>query len=302
MGFKHISVAFLAASLIGCGGGGAGGSDSADTIDTGYTGNTDPATVDQDNSSFIARAAIEGVLQASDVSGVPTGAQISDGLIDQLHAEIRDIVTVQDVPIGADKVIVGSCGGTLTVTTPDQSNNTVGGVYNVSAVYADYCTVSSGSSYVLNGTYLKNTFLRSDNTTSRIVFSFDLTAKHSFAGETNTISYTVFQDCTHNDAGEEVSCVESDNFTGIDGRSYRVENFKGDKNNLTARVYDPDYGYFDVDAASLAYECDNRNFSSGMISIVDSSGEAVLSVNFPDCIDRTVTFGGNAETYPQLFE
>ena len=87
----------------------------------------------------------------------------------------------------------------------------------------------------------------------------------------------------------------------MNGLSYRVENIEGDENDLSARVYDEDLGYFDIDASSLTYSCDNGNFSTGTISILDSSGEEVISVSFPNCNDCVVTYGGNADTYSQIY-
>jgi hypothetical protein len=302
MNIKKVCLTALTISLAACGGG-SSSSGSDGTIDTSFVGNSSAATASSSNAPTLARAASEGALQAAATVDAPIGYETNlDELNRELNAQIIDMVLAGDTPIAATETTAGNCGGEIRVTTPDYSSFNPGDTYSASAVYDNYCVGYGSFTYVINGSYYSNINTRNDGSISRAIYSFDYEATSNYGGEGNVIRYSATQDCAYNSSSQQTSCTISDNFTGVDGRSYRVENFEGDEYDLSARIYDQDYGYFDIEASSLGYACDNGNFSFGSITIEDSSGNEVISVTFPNCNDCVVTYGGTANTYSQIFD
>lgn len=305
---NKLILAGMVLGLIGCGGGGGGSVGSSGHIDTSFTGNTQAATATEDNANVLARAASEAAIYTAVSQNLPVGETSKSAAVEQqLRNELHQKITSkdQDLPIGFTQSEAGDCGGSLTISYPDSFLTEAGpgaGVHVAKTTYNNYCSYIGASTYVIDGRTDIVFTVRSNGSVSKVEYLYKFQSTQTYNGEQTVINHSNSVVCTYDTNDNELGCIVSENFTGINGKAYRVEDAQGTVSDLTARIFDEDLGYFQIDTDGLGYQCDNANFSSGSISIVDSSGLEVINVSFPNCSDCVVTYGGSAVVYSQIFQ
>ena len=171
--------AFMTTSLIGCGSSSDDDSDDGDKTSkfsstndlASFSGNKSSATATQNNADTLARAASEGVLQASKNIDLPVGIQAeSTPLNNALNKLVLEKINQQTIPLGFKEVEKGSCGGKWTLSYDDDFTGS--GTYNFSSKFEDYCVGTVGSYYyIINGTMSGATTVSSNQTTQKTVIT-----------------------------------------------------------------------------------------------------------------------------------
>jgi hypothetical protein len=242
--------------------------------------NTSQATVDDDNAKTLSEAATYGSIQAVDQQNAPTPFSAEEtpkeavqGVINEM---LRDQYGVATRDVKTDTTINGDCGGSATFSNATQTGGTI--------IYNNYCT----SGMVMSG--------RVDYTIpSGGGYTFNYSNfTVSYGGESYSFNMTVSCDAQYN-------CSYSEDFTGSDGRTYRVEDSSvsgtnASGYNVSATVYDEDYGYIDISASGLTFNCSNGFPGTGTISITGGGGSSA-SVTFNSCTSYTVTINGVGSNY-----
>ena len=281
---KLFPTLILALGLAGCGGGGGGGGNGGEG--TGYDGATDPATVTQDNSDDLTLTAVSGIRGAVNEEyipdEVPGNSSSPAGRIDWQRLAFR--IT--------NRLVDGFCSsGSLDVTTTPNDS----GTGETSVLVFNDCTyehIGSGETINIDGTVE----IVRNSTNGRSATVRNLTLVTSTYGTVEVVYYHI--ECS---TGDITSCTWSADITGIDGRTYRIED--ADISGIATldgslTVYDPDYGSVDVTVNGMLFECTTTTGvpSAGSITITGEGG-SLASVEFNDCNSFTVTVDGTATTY-----
>jgi len=293
---RNAGLAIIFSALLGaagCGGSGGSGGGGTDDSDSGGGGtvNEQAATIQTEQDAQLgADAAVESSYQAiiddsSPDVGLPVGITIAENSHqDWLMKHSLDLAELGQTPTGAVYDVAGDCGGNAQVNYNEDFSQ-----YRVN--YNNYCTSGyQNQPYTIDG-YLDS--FGDDNLEGEWGYNFDYTV--SYLGETNR--YRGTYRCNGNNYA---NCSYSSNYEGRNGRSYRTENVNVSQNgnayNVSARVYDQELGYLDYQASNLTLCEGGYGFSSGSISVTDSSGGNVLTITFSGCTSFTVTFQGSAYT------
>ena len=295
--------------LAGClGGGGGGGGGSSD--DGSFSGNTDPASVSsQDDAAAVSYAATEGAYQAinSETTSLPTAAVIqSTNVEDELTADLLELIEENEQlslsPTAATTLLTGDCGGEVRFDSDDEQNsNPDNGTVEFSYTYDSYCITSSDGGQITTDGTGDYTATYENGQLVEYSMTWDLTYTLD-DGQTIVSELSGTTTCDFSD--NTFSCTFSDDFTGPNGETYRVENVSVSEDNngnygVSARVYDGDLGYVDFEASDInRRDCDNGNFQGGTITITDGEGNTI-EVQFTNCNDCVVTFNGVSNTYDQ---
>jgi hypothetical protein len=273
--FKLIAFALLLMfGIAACGGGGGTDDDNG-----GYTGSTDPADISTNNADELALAATSGTATAIAQNAAPSGGftSVSRQLV-VLGLTSRN----RSANRTANEPIAGVCeSGTADFTANDDYTDIV-------IIYSD-CVISDyNGSYIVDGRFEMHE--APDGSFSMAYQNFRIT----YAGETYYLNMSVQCDAEYN-------CTWSSEGEGIDGRTYRVEGASvtttgSNSYSVSATVYDPDYGYFEVQSNVTYGSCSYGVPSSGTITVTDGNGDTMLIV-FNDCDSFTVTVDGVSTTY-----
>lgn len=269
---KHILVSlslivFLALSLVSCG----SGSSSSGGGSSGVTG---PATITSENQEDIARAAslaAAEVKNGGDAPGAFGAAMSVSSEMTQANEWVLQSLEVLNTPTAADVSEICSGGSASfesnnSATTITYNNCNIGGI------------IATGTATIVT------------------------------SGETITITYNNFRmviDGEETVLNATITCVNLDcsissEFTDSTGKSYRVNDSSISGNdssgyNISATVYDSEYGDISFTATAIKFDCSNGFPSSGSISISD--GTTTAGVTFDSCTSYTITIDGVAESY-----
>ena len=313
---KLVLAGVVTGSLVACGGSGGGsensGASGSAPVDTApsYNGNRNAAVLSSSNTSELAGAAIKAIKYAeaedsrSDMPNVPESTSSNIGTARSLRESPAHYETHQT------ETYPGSCGGNMVVS----GTNTV-----VTVNFNDYCD----SGVEVDGTYTVTSTTVGAVTT--LVLSYqNVTIQDSDTSVVSSGTFTTIQntqsgaieyklDLTLVVDGEKIRLVESErcdaqfNCTSVatysvDGEIYEAENieFKSTVNgsNVSARIYDADEGYFEMEAENITY-CGNGNIKTGSITLSDDSSNQIDVTFDGDCENMTVTADGVAETVTQ---
>ncbi len=295
--------------LQGCGGGSGGASSGGSGIT--YSGVVTQATVDGSNADALARAGAAGAGQsvASDNTPIvfrsPTDQkaklrELSLRLIRLLERDdgalaARAAARTQDY---SSSLCPG--GGTAYLTAPDYAdpNN-----YSFSFEFTN-CTDDSvsGVTYVYSGTVSASYTQGSGGFSFEIAFqNFTITIIDAYT-HTGTVNLTMACSGTDTEGYSDATCTYHSDFTGFDGRVYRIRNVtvSGDGSGgytITATVYHPDYGYVTVTtAAPVTFNCSGGFPDSGTL-VLSGSGGSTATVDFIDCNQYSVTYNSATTVY-----
>ena len=285
--------------------------DGAATVTSAaFEGSTGAATVDSNaQAADLARASLEGAARAikSKTLAIPMAALIRNTDVDDsLTANLLSIIARSDqlnlLPSAATSLADGDCGGAIdTESDHDHAVNPENGTVSFRYRYDQYCTVTTRGRVITDGKGDYTARYR-EGDLSQYTIAWDLT--HS-RGNGGTVTSSLRGTTTCHFSNGTISCGYSEDFPGADGEIYRIENVsvREDRNgnsSVSGRVYDARHGFVNFRASDIDWRnCDNGGFAAGSIAISSVSGEALARMSFPDCSEFIVTFGGNAETYPQ---
>ncbi|MES9968586.1 MAG: hypothetical protein ABW092_01045 [Candidatus Thiodiazotropha sp.] len=290
-------VLFSLLLLQGCGGGG-GGDDSDGSGSTGgttYTGSTAEATIDASNAKDLATGAASGTQQAvaSDaLSGVAMRPEVTATSklmemaprIAQWIGELDSSIAAKTTDLSAE---VCDAGGSAVADTNDAE--TEGTITFTNCGMSDM----EGGTLTVNGPVTYSANINADSL--NMVFRVTVT----YIGESHAINMTL--GCS-NISTPSISCSITSDFTGIDGRVYRIEDLSVSGNDVSGyyvdmTFYDPDHGQVDVVTSQpLTYNCPEAVPGTGMFTLYGGSG-TFATVNFDSCSAYTITVDGVGSTY-----
>ncbi len=260
----------------------------------GYSGSTSAATVDDSNKSDMATASSAGASRAIDSDSAPRASWAAGApneavaILDQTIASIKDqqrsagIQSRQTIDLSSS---VCTAGGSAQYEIPDGAANS----YGTFTIVYNKCKYGYGG----QNTTVDGTSSWTNNEDGSYVYEYDLTV--TYGSDSYVITGTYSCDSNYN-------CSYEDNFSQ-GGTSYKISNVEVSGNNtsgydVSVRVYHEDYGYIDIEGEDLI-ACSSGGFSSGTITVTDSSSSAVLTVTYVSCSEMTVTYNGVSETLAQ---
>jgi len=290
--FQLAIACFVALIIAGCAGSEDSGSlDSSATAVSGEVKSTDAITVGGENKSTVAKTSSIGADKAIQSDTAPRfltqhGVR---SMLDGTRAHITERVerglnrTVQTVDLSST---VCSAGGSASYEIDTGNVGSQSGTYTIT--YSNCASSFGGVTTTIDGT-AEYTFSEDGSFT----YSYDMTT--TYDGETFTLSGTMTCDSS-------LDCTYEEDFS-TNGVNYRVSNVSVSGNSssgfdVTARVYHEELGYVDIEGDNLI-TCDSSGFSSGTITVTDSSSAVVITISFVSCTEMTVTFNGSSETVAQ---
>ncbi|MES9990618.1 MAG: hypothetical protein ABW098_01600 [Candidatus Thiodiazotropha sp.] len=289
------SLVYLVLLLQGCGGGGGDSDGSTGSGDSTYTGTTSEAVIDSSNAKEIATGVASGTQQAvvsDSLSGVAMRPQATPGSklvevaprIAQWIEQFNGSLAAKTVNVTAE---ICDAGGQAIANTNDAE--TQGNITFTNCAMSDM----QGGTIVLDGVVEFSVNTGAD--TLSMVFHVTV----SYLGETETVNLTL--GCS-NISSASISCTMTSDFTGIDGRVYRIDDISVSGSEASGfyvdmTFYDPDHGQVDVITSQpLTYGCANGVPGSGMLNLYGGS-DTFATVSFDNCSSYTVTVDSVANTY-----
>lgn len=284
---KIVAPIIIVSSLVlaSCGGGGS-------SADEGiiYTGSRSPANVDAANAEELAIAAAGGANQAiaADTADSanplsPRGIAANSNLVSKLTEQLEMLTTSKN-RIASQLLPICDTGS---ADLDQNSNGTEGTI-----VFTN-CLVTGGNGEVLNGTVTFSATI-SGSTLTSLNMRF-INFRVTYLGESQTVNMTI--SCS----GAPLVCNVFSDFVGVDGRIYRVEitvvtNTAGTSFDVDATVFDPDHGFFTIDATVNYNNCPGGVPETGTITITGAAA-TTASIVFNDCDSFTVTHLGVPTVY-----
>jgi hypothetical protein len=277
---KWILIGLTGLLLAACAGDGEGGSGSDDNS---YSGMTSSATVSADNKDALVVASSVGAGKAIETSAAPKKlTRSSNGAIEHILKISSDSISATNqtrMQTRATQDLTSSVcnsGGSASFTY-DENNFTGYGTFTITY---NNCSYSYGG---VTST-VDGTAVWTNNEDGSLSYEYDLTM--TYGSETYTLTATYVCDASSN-------CSYTDDFS-YSGVSYKVSDVSVSGNSssgfdVSATVYHEDYGYIEIEATDLI-SCADGGFSSGTISVVDSTSAEVLSIVFVSCSEMTVTY------------
>lgn len=266
--------------LVGCGGESGGGDDAG----SGYSGNESAATVSESNKSAIATTASVGAEKAIDIE-VGTDVSPFSLVRDTSRALSQELRSLSPRVTGSGTYSEYCDSGSISYSY--DIDNSGYGTYEYSY---NNCTISSGSyTFTYNGDMVWEYYSNGSSW-----YEYDFT--YSYNGQTYTITSTASCDASYN-------CTFEENFSS-EGVEYRVTDVSVSYSSgsgtydVAATVYHENFGYIEIVGEDLAI-CSDGNFSSGTITVTDSTNSTVLTVVYNSCTSMTITYNSVAETVSQ---
>ncbi len=271
-------------ALVSCGGGSSGG-DTKTSGNVGFSGMTTPAEITTNNADDLSVAATAGTRAAIDQGNVPTGGKVSPNasILLAISSDMARRHSTANRTANQEIPNVCSSGSASFESNADNTAFTY--------TYSN-CTLAYGSEY--GGTVTADGVMRyQQNSDGSFNFSYE-NFTVTYLGETTTFNMNVSCDSTY-------QCTYQSDFKGLDGRIYRVEGASvsttdGYTYNVSATVYDPDFGSITIDANVTYGSCSTGVPQSGSITYTGSGGSSG-SVVYNDCDSFTVTLNGVSTTY-----
>ncbi len=267
-------------TLISCGGSSGDGDEGLS-----YTGNTSQATVDSENADELAVTSTSGGGMAVNSEKAPIAFRSTEtSNLEELSEKIYLALNANRTANQTEDISAIFCdqGGKATATSSGSGNI-------VSVNFTGCRTLLESEIFIIDG-QAEITF-NNDDSFNILYKSFKMT----IAGESFTFDGSIACDST----GE--ICSVSLDFVGLDGRVYRVQNVTisstgVDSYDITATVYDPDYGYVSISGNVSFSDCASGVPSAGTITFSGAAGSEA-SISYIDCENFSVTFGGTTTDY-----
>ncbi|MBI3188572.1 MAG: hypothetical protein HYZ31_11995 [Gammaproteobacteria bacterium] len=292
---NYLMVGTFALALSACGGDSGSSAPPAPT----YSGITTPVAITSTNAPVLSTKATDATEEAitqqtaSDSNPFGISATTANSDINPLITRItREVVNQTqaniNLPAGATITLTDPpfCGGSISY--PDNMGS--GGTLNGTITYNNLCYDDGGlyGQITINGTV---TFTETVSTITIRYINFRITG----TGLSETVNMTVSCDTSF------FSCSISADFTGSDGKVYRIADMSVSGSGtgpyyINATFYHPDYGSVILSSTGLYYACSNGYPSAGTISIT-GSGTSSASITFnSDCTGYTGTWDDGIST------
>jgi hypothetical protein len=165
------------------------------------------------------------------------------------------------------------CGGSYSERRESSTSGT--------AEFSNFCVMTGGDQIILDG----EVYVSDSGQTKILKMS-------GFSLSVNGIEYSVSASFEMN--GSSISM----DFVGIDGKTYRIEDFEvrdsyqvsGGVDIVSGRFYHPDYGYVDMYSSSpiVSETCDNILRPTSGNVVITGANETDASVEYQGCADFTV--------------
>lgn len=273
-----------------------GGSGSSDDGGITYTGSKSSANVDAGNAEELAIASAGGAIQAiaADTANSanpisPRGSAALTGNAANLNLISMIVEQLEILAISESR----TAQQLLPICDPgsadlDQNNSGTEGTIEFTN-----CLVTGGNGAVVNGTVNFNGTISGTTLTSLNMWFINF--RVTYLGEFQTVNMTI--SCS----GTPLVCNVFSDFVGVDGRIYRVEitvvtNTAGTSFDVDATVFDPDHGFFTIDASVDYNNCPGGVPETGTI-VITGAAATTASVVFNDCDSFTVTHLGVPTVY-----
>ncbi|WP_411746828.1 hypothetical protein [Reinekea sp.] len=279
-------VAITCLALAGCDGGGD------ESKKSGYSGSKFAATVDEENKDELSIAASIGAQKSIESSSAPRalGQRADDPITYLLEKSSEAIIAQRQLRVGSRTYIdlsssVCNAGGTAGYNYDE--NNTSG--YGTFSITYDNCKYTyEGETTIIDG---ESTWVTSEDGS----FSYTYNLSVSYGADSYSVTGTYACDA-------ELNCSYNNDFS-YGGVSYRVADVSVTGNsstgyNVSAKIYHETYGYVEIIGSNLV-QCNDGGFSSGSITVRDSSSTDVLLVTYDSCTQMTITFNNVATIVAQ---
>jgi hypothetical protein len=293
------SVAITLLLLAACGGGGGGGGTTVSV--PSYTGLTSEARVEDTNAESLSTAAASGATQA--VVADTTGGAFAPRSTPNLEAKLVEISPRIAKWIAGSDALYASKTTDLSGEICDAGGSAIADTNTaetVGTITFRNCGISDGygDAVYMTGTvdYVITLVAGTADTADTLSMTFHVTV--SYAGESESINLTL--NCV--DLSGSPSCSVRSDFTGVDGRVYRVMDidvtpYGTDTYYVDATIYDPDHGHFDMTTtAPLVLNCSNGVPSSGTV-VIFGSGSTSGTITFVSCSEYNVTIDSVSTTF-----
>lgn len=267
---KHLFACALTLSLLTACGGSGGGSNV-----TTYSGSTSQATINSTNTPTFTKASADATANDLNSSNIPGAFKSSNKM---MAVQSKTSSMLQQATVS----------GICDTGSVDVSGNQSGG----SIQYSNCSITDITGTIIVNGTA---TYSSSNN-----FVDFSLTYTNfaiTYTTVNGTVSDTIENmsiSCTNNG----MSCTISSDFTGSDGKIYRVANFEVTGSNpymITGRIYHPNHGYVEISGTVTTSTCGNIDRpTSGSMTITGANGTA--SITFNDCNSFSVDINSSVTT------
>lgn len=297
---KWILIAVTSLVLVGCGEGNEGssgqsgdnGNDDESSSQSGYSGSKSAATVDESNKSDMVVTSSIGAEKSIESSTAPkklTGRSNDqvEFILNQSSSKIKYQRQLRLSSRAVYDLSSSVCnGGGSASYTYDENNTTGFGTFTIS--YND-CQYSYGG----ETSSVDGTAIWTSNEDGSFSYEYDITT--TYGSETYTVTATYVCDAQYN-------CSYNDDFS-YNGVNYQVADLSVSGNSssgfdVTAKVYHETYGYIKIEGEGLI-SCPGGGFSSGTITVEDSTDTDVLTITYVSCSEMTVTFNNVSSTVVQ---
>lgn len=291
--FLPIFIGFTLVLIQGCGGGG-GGSSSTVSVPS-YSGLTTEARIEDANAETLSTAAASGAAQsvvADSFQGVTPRASVSlEKELVEISPRLAQWIVGSGSAYAARDVSAEFCDAGGSADLDANADETVG------TITFSNCGIRVDATSVM---YLTGTVDYTITVVGGVADSLSMTFRvnATYQGETAAINLAL--NCV--DLSGSPSCSVRSDFTGLDGRVYRVvdidvTSYGADTYSVNATVYDPDHGRFSmITTAPLVLDCANGVPSTGTVEINGADSTSGI-ITFVSCAEFNVsTDGGSTST------
>ena len=237
------SILFSSLALFGCSSGG-GDSAAGASGSVSYAGLSSPTAVNATNAEALTTAGGESIQHGADSSDL-------EALSANMASAIASAMASAGSPaLPTAYTEIGSCGGSVSI--PDNQvnfNSAPSGPVTFNMTFTNYCDVSLGAQYLMNGQVVFS-FVDISNPAAGFIIDYDGFTINDGSGPI-TINLTV--DCSNFN-----TCSIISDYIGSDGGIYRVADFSftGDAStgfNGSATFYHPGHGSVTITASNVTY-------------------------------------------------
>ncbi len=287
------SVAITLLLLTACGGGGGGGGTTVSV--PSYTGLTSEARVEDANAESLSNAAASSAEHSvvaesfEDVSLKPSNSLETE--LVAISPTIAQWIVGSSTLYSARDVSSDICDEGGSANLDANSDETVGTItFSSCGIRIDAFSVI----YLTGTVDYSITLVGGSPDTLSMVYRVNAT----YEGQTEALNLSL--NCV--DVSGSPSCSIRSDFTGIDGRVYRVMDisvtpYGTDSFYIDATVYDPDYGRFSmVTTVPLLLDCANGVPSAGAVDI-SGDGPTSGTITFVSCSEYNVTIDSVSTTF-----
>ena len=241
---------------------------------TTYSGNTSQASIDASKASTFTKATSDATLQGIDSENItlPFAAKSSRKL---MAAQKTATIMQMQAPVQ------GFCNTGSVDVSGNEASATI--------TYANCTLTDITDTITINGT--------ATYTSSNAGANFSVTFRN-FTIKFNDEPTETIENMTLACTNSGTTCTVTSDFTGFDGKVYRVSNFSVSGVTpyaITGRIYHPTHGYVDIVGSVTYGTCGMvERPVTGSIAFTGSNGTAAIT--FIDCNSFSININGTITT------